>query len=186
MTEFSQTEVTVGDGSSGYLVTDYNIWTGTSVAVEDYEDQWIELDWSYYGAPTMINGVLIYTDEARMYNGTLKFSVDGEDCPETNDVGTHAKGGVFNCGLLGSVFRVYCDPSCIPSFAVQEVKLWKETALSATGSAYLFSNNIYSYAGDADKVFKRGSFELGSYEGDFSLAFGSRKTSSSAFSGVSI
>ena len=43
-------------------------------------------------------------------------------------------GGVFNCNLNGSVkFEARCVDVCAPYFAVQELKVWRKTALTATG-----------------------------------------------------
>ena len=52
------------------------------------------------------NGVLMETEEIYMTSGTVTFTVDGIECPETNGVGVNAIGGVFNCGLTGTTFKV--------------------------------------------------------------------------------
>lgn len=65
-----------------------------------------------------------------MTSGTLKFYVDGVECPNTSGVGLDAIGGVFNCGLKGSRFRVVCSETCKPNFAIRELKLWKAKVLN--------------------------------------------------------
>ena len=38
--------------------------------------------------------------------GTLKFTVDDIECPDTDGVGVGAVGGAFNCNLIGTTFKV--------------------------------------------------------------------------------
>ena len=73
---------------------------------------------------TTVNGVWIFTDETKMKTGTIKFKLDGKECPDTNGVGVNAKGGVFNCGLWGSYFLIECTTACEPYMAIREIKLW--------------------------------------------------------------
>ena len=60
----------------------------------------------------------------------MKFYIDGVECPETNGIGIDAVGGLFNCGLTGTTFKVECTTFCSPGFAIVEIFLWKYTALT--------------------------------------------------------
>ena len=57
----------------------------------------------------------MHVDQTTMLSGLIKFTVDGIPCPDTNGVGdntggtTGPLGGVFNCGLTGTKFKLYCD-----------------------------------------------------------------------------
>ena len=68
-----------------------------------------------------------------MASGTINFKVDDEFCLDTNGVGIAAKGGVFNCGLTGSTFTLYCDPSCSSELAVSVLRIYKGIVLTTTG-----------------------------------------------------
>ena len=108
-----------------------------------------------------MRGVLFFTDETQMTGGTIKFYVDGIECPDTSGVGLNGHGGVFNCGLVGRVFKAICTHTCTPKFAVRELKLFKEEALSVGGTPYTFTGNVAGASGganDIDKVFKVGSY----------------------------
>ena len=99
-----------------------------------------------------------------MKSGEIKFYVDGKECPDTGGVGVDAIGGVFNCGLWGQTFEAVCTTVCSPYFAVNEVKLWRKTALSASALSihYMLAGGAYpnnSYSCDyPEKVYKVGSY----------------------------
>ena len=75
-------------------------------------------------------------------------------CTDTSDVGIN--GGVFNCGLTATKFLIYCADTCAPYFAVNEIKLFQDEAVSIYGTPYWFNGNTSTM--DADKVFKSGSY----------------------------
>ena len=113
-----------------------------------------------------MKGVLFHTNENEMTSGTVKFYVDGVECPDTGGVGVNAIGGVFNCNLEGNLFKAICTDVCSPNMAVQEVKLWLLTALTVAddGTAYTFEGNteVIGKPYDLEKVFGVGSYlELG-------------------------
>ena len=101
-----------------------------------------------------------------MTGGTIDFYIDDVLCEDTSGVGVNGKGGVFNCGLTGTKFTAHCRETCTPNFSVTEIKLWKGTALSVTGTPYYFSgSNAHPYYySDPETVFKVGS--LGSSPGE--------------------
>ena len=70
-----------------------------------------------------------------MTSGTVNFKVDGSPCVDTNGVGVNGAGGVFNCGLTGSTFELYCDPAC-NELSIVELKIWQTKVLTLTGSSY--------------------------------------------------
>ena len=78
----------------------------------------------------MVRAVLFHTNELSMFSGTVRFYVDGVECPDTGDVGINARGGVFNCNLSGWTFKAVCDEICNPSMHVMEIGIWSETALT--------------------------------------------------------
>ena len=87
--------------------------------------QKIKYDWTNCGGPTLINAILLETDETQMTSGTVKFYIDGVECPDTGSVGVNAIGGIFNCGLTGSTFEAVCTTPCEPYMSIVEVFLWK-------------------------------------------------------------
>ena len=79
-----------------------------------------------------------------MSSGTVKFSVDGAECLDTNGVGASATGGVFNCGLSGNTFKLEClPPGCTGELAIVELKIWKQKLLNLAGSPYMMSGSVY-------------------------------------------
>lgn len=120
----------------------------------------IKYDWTACGVETTINAVFMHTDQTQMLGGTVKFSVDDVLCPNTNGVGTGGEGGVFNCGLSGYTFKLWCDPACTNELAIVELKLWKESLLNYAGSPYIMSGSTILgpwAASDLQKVFTTGS-----------------------------
>ena len=104
-----------------------------------------------------------------MTSGTIKFYVDGVECPDTSGVGVNAIGGVFNCGLTGLEFKVRCTDTCMPSFSVRELKIWKAKVLNVFAE-----NNFYTLPGnDANaelpKVFLTGTYSTNDFMTAFSL-----------------
>ena len=87
-----------------------------------------------------MKGVLIETHMTEFTSGTMEFSVyDGTSwiiCPNTNGVGTNAQGGVFNCGLTGTKFRVKCTTLCQPNLSIVEVFIWTDDVVSIGGTQY--------------------------------------------------
>ena len=102
----------------------------------DFANQVIKYDWSSCGGATEINAILMETDETQMTSGTVKFYIDGVECPNTNGVGVGAVGGLFNCGLTGSTFEARCTTPCSPYFSVVELFLWKDKAMTLDGEPY--------------------------------------------------
>ena len=100
-----------------------------------------------------------------MTGGIVTFSVDGVTCPDTNGVGVNAEGGVFNCGLYGSTFKLECTTACTTELAIVELKLWKTTSMNLFGTPSILSGNVYrswkaGYVWDASsmvEVFGTGS-----------------------------
>ena len=66
------------------------------------------------------------TYESLMSSGTVEFTVDGVTCPDTNGVGVDAIGGIFNCGLTGTTFKVECTTECSDFLHIVELVLWKD------------------------------------------------------------
>ena len=64
------------------------------------------------------------TVKSAMSSGTVTFTVDGEECPDTNGVGVDAVGGIFNCGLTGTTFKVECTTQCNDYMWIVELVLW--------------------------------------------------------------
>ena len=85
-------------------IIDKDIETGYGIPSSLFEQQFIIFHWAYDDTYP-IGGVLFHTNEALMTSGTVKFYVDDVECPNTNDVGVNAVGGVFNCNLNGNTFR---------------------------------------------------------------------------------
>lgn len=98
-----------------------------------------------------------------MTSGRLKFYVDDTECPSPGTVGLNAIGGVFNCGLSGTKFKVMCTETCSPFFAINEIKLYKSSILSTKGTPYNFVNNVHlpdKYESDINKLFFDGSVSV--------------------------
>ena len=74
--------------------------------------------------------------------GTVKFYVDDVECPDTLGVGVNALGGVFNCNLWGTRFVARCTDVCEPAMSVLEMQIYKYTALTAEGTAYMLEDNF--------------------------------------------
>ena len=123
---------------------------------------------------------MIHTDETLMTAGTIQFTVDDKACYTS----TTASGGVFNCGLTGSKFKISCDSKeCTPNFAVSMVRIWTESAVSAspyTSTAFLGNTapTLNSVLSDAAKVFLSGSLTDSSDSSQqlFNLNKGSTRT----------
>ena len=115
----------------------------------------------------MVNAILMETDEDQMTSGTVKFYIDGVECPDTGGVGVNGVGGVFNCGLEGSTFEAVCTTACSPFMSIVELYVWKEKAMTLFGSPYYLadSHGCTSYYGehphDTDKLFNVGSYYYG-------------------------
>ena len=112
-----------------------------------------------------------------MTSGEMKFFIDEVECPNTNGVGTNAIGGLFNCGLTGTTFRVECTTFC-DAFVIVEIFLWKDKALSLDYENRNYNiNQGFKTPGienvtpiwtpqdvstpiqvDSEKVFRRGSY----------------------------
>lgn len=99
------------------------------------------MNWSARGTEK-VRGVLIQTDDEYMTSGTIKFYVDGVECPSTGGVGVNAVGGVFNCNLSGVEFKLICTAKCSPNLAITEIKLLRSQALSAEGTYYNWPGNV--------------------------------------------
>ena len=123
-------------------------------------EQWIKLDWSETGEYFNVRGVLFHTNEEEMNEGTVKFYVNDQECPDTSGVGVNALGGVFNCNIWGNNFEARCTETCKPALSVIEIKLWRFTALTVLeGSSYIFPGNSESYEENTlEKVFGVGSY----------------------------
>ena len=113
----AQTEDEIGDYTcltviSGDYIRDNDHLTGHKISDSDPSNQRIEWDWTACGGATMVNAILIETNELDMTSGTMKFFIDGVECPDTGGVGVNGVGGLFNCGLEGSVFVAECTTVC--------------------------------------------------------------------------
>ena len=95
-----------------------------------------------------------------MNEGTVKFYVNDQECPDTSGVGVNALGGVFNCNIWGNNFEARCTETCKPSLSVIEIKLWQFTALTVLeGSPYIFpGNSVSNEKNTLEKVFGVGSY----------------------------
>ena len=135
--------ITKGDGTviSDTALIDKDLTTVYRVSTP--ADQVIIYDWSACNAPTTVKGVLMHTDQMSMTGGTVTFSVDGVTCPDTNGVGVNGQGGVFNCGLYGSTFRLECTIACTTDLAIVELKLWKTRSMNLFGTPSILSGNSY-------------------------------------------
>ena len=131
--------------------------------------QQIHYDWSACGGDVQVNAILMETDESRMTSGEIKFYIGGVECPDTNGVGVNAIGGVFNCRLTGSTFGARCTTPCSPFLSVVELFLWKEEAMTLSGTPYYvadshgctnFSWDSYDgeFSYDTEKLFGTGSY----------------------------
>ena len=131
---------------------------------------------------------MFHTREDLMTSGTIKFYVDDVECPDTSGVGVNAIGGVFNCGLTGTSFKVKCTTACDPNFAVQEIKLWNDKAVSLKGTPYRFEGNVDSpYENVMDKVFETGSYVSTASEDNIEAAYATSKgTESMAVLGLTL
>ena len=69
----------------------------------------------------------------------MEFSVDGEACPDTNGVGIDAVGGVFNCNLIGTTFKVECIDEC-DVFTIVSLSLWKDKVMTLDGTPYYLAD----------------------------------------------
>lgn len=150
----------VGQDPNGpaYLYDD-NLFTYYEVPESLPDEQWIKYDLSAYG-PQKFKGVLFHTYEERMTSGTVKFFVDGVECPDTLGVGVNAIGGVFNCNLKGNVFEARCTAVCSPGLSVIEMQVYAYSILTVEGTAYALDGNVAhsKYSFDHDKLWKTGSF----------------------------
>ena len=96
-----------------------------------------------------------------MTSGTVTFTVDGVECPDTNGVGVDAIGGIFNCGITGTTFRVECTTKCAPMFRIVELMLWSDKVQTIDGMGtpyYLPGGSACSILRDVDKAFSTGSY----------------------------
>ena len=101
-----------------------------------------------------------------MSSGTVKFYVDGYECPDTLGVGVNAVGGVFNCDRWGSVFEARCTDVCQPAMDVIEMQIYVYSILTAEGTPYIldgneehlndYGNSIYQ--SDLTKLWQLGSY----------------------------
>ena len=66
-----------------------------------------------------------------MSASTIGFKVGGVDCPNNNGIGAPgANGGVFNCGLIGTTFELYCPAPCTTGLRIVELKLFRAKILT--------------------------------------------------------
>ena len=99
------------------------------------------------------------TKDEWMSSGTVTFTVDGVACPDTNGVGVDAIGGIFNCGLTGTTFRVECTTECAPYFVINELMLWSDKVQTIDGTPYYLNDgSACSGDDDVDKAFSTGSY----------------------------
>ena len=128
----AQTEDEIGDypclnvvqGDNSIRDKDYS--TKYEVSDLDSANQRIAWDWSSCGGSTMVNAILMETDESRMTSGTVQFFIDGVECPDAGAVGVNGVGGVFNCGLEGTLFEAICTSTCSPYMSIVELFVWKK------------------------------------------------------------
>ena len=97
-----------------------------------------------------------------MTAGEMEFSVyDGTDwiqCPDSNGVGTSGQGGVFNCGLTGTKFRIKCTMLCSPNLSLVEVVIWTENVVSIGGSHYYLNGGYTDWVSTTvQQLFETGS-----------------------------
>ena len=81
------------------------------------------------------------TDDS-ISSGFVTFTVDGTECPNTGGVGVDGVGGVFNCGLSGTIFKLQCTTQCADYLSIIELKLWKDTILTLDGSTYYMGDGV--------------------------------------------
>ena len=153
--------------SGDHTIRDNDYETKYEVADSDPTNQRIHWDWTSCGGKTMINAILMETDEDHMTSGMVEFFIDGIACPNTGGVGVSGVGGVFNCGLEGSTFEAVCTTACSPFMSVVELFIWKEKAMTLYGTPYYLadSHGCTNYYGvhphDTDKLFNAGSYYYG-------------------------
>ena len=132
------------DSSNHAKLYDENLETGIQIPDSLPDEQYIEVDMTAYKKDEPFTGIWLHTDETLMTSGTITFTVDGVECPHTNQVGVDAIGGAFNCDLMGRSLTIRCTDTCSPNFAVNELHVYDVTILSAipTGNAYPFTGNV--------------------------------------------
>jgi hypothetical protein len=78
-----------------------------------------------------------------MTSGTIHFAVDGvEGCNPPDELAS-GYGGLFNCGMTGFQFQIWCDPACDVDFAINKLYLYESLDLTSTIDTYRELINSY-------------------------------------------
>ena len=104
-----------------------------------------------------------------MLSGTLGFTVDGVTCPDTNGVGVNAIGGIFNCGLTGTTFKVECTTECSPYMWIMELMLWQDKVQTIDGTPYYLNDGSACNSKDVNYAFSTGSYWYDAYDGYYDI-----------------